>query len=114
MAEAMFLGKPVIATGYSGNMDFMTKANSYLIDYRMIEVGVRQYAYDCAASWASPHVDHAGALMRHVFENPAEAAARGRKAQADITTKHSTAAVAAKILDRLAVIGMSNGGENKP
>ena len=29
----MALGKPVIATGYSGNIDFMTPANSYLVDY---------------------------------------------------------------------------------
>ena len=33
MAEAMYLGKPVIATGYSGNLDFMTAENSYLVDY---------------------------------------------------------------------------------
>ena len=35
MAEAMGLGKPVIATGYSGNLDFMTPENSYLVDYMM-------------------------------------------------------------------------------
>ena len=35
MAEAMGLGKPVIATGYSGNLDFMTAENSYLVDYTM-------------------------------------------------------------------------------
>ena len=34
LAESMALGKPVIATGYSGNTDFMTPANSYLVDWR--------------------------------------------------------------------------------
>ena len=33
MAEAMGLEKPVIATGYSGNLHFMTVDNSYLVDY---------------------------------------------------------------------------------
>ena len=33
LAEAMYLGKPVIATGYSGNMEFMTPQNSYPVDY---------------------------------------------------------------------------------
>ena len=33
LAEAMALGKPVIATGFSGNTDFMTPANSYLVDW---------------------------------------------------------------------------------
>ena len=35
-AEAMWLGKPVIATGYSGNLDFMTPTNSLLVDYRLV------------------------------------------------------------------------------
>ncbi len=35
----MALGKPVIATRYSGNLDFMTDANSYLVDYTLTEIG---------------------------------------------------------------------------
>ncbi len=38
MAEAMALGKPVIATAYAGNMDFMTEENSYLVPYRLMEI----------------------------------------------------------------------------
>ena len=34
-AEAMALGKPVIATGYSGNLDYMTRENAYLVDYTL-------------------------------------------------------------------------------
>lgn len=37
--EAMFYGKPVIATGWSGNMDFMTKDTACLVDYKLIPVG---------------------------------------------------------------------------
>ena len=39
LAEAMALGKPVIATGYSANTDFMTPANSYLVEHGYTEVG---------------------------------------------------------------------------
>ena len=35
MAEAMYVGKPVIATGYSGNLDFMTAENGLLVDYEL-------------------------------------------------------------------------------
>ena len=35
MAEAMTVGKPVIATGYSGNLDFMTEENSFLVHYKV-------------------------------------------------------------------------------
>ena len=37
LAEAMALGKPVIATGFSGNTDFMTPANSYLVDWKLTQ-----------------------------------------------------------------------------
>ena len=33
LAESMALGTPVIATGYSGNTDFTTPHNSYLVDW---------------------------------------------------------------------------------
>ena len=36
LAEAMWLGKPVIATGYSGNLDYMNPDNSYLVDHRLV------------------------------------------------------------------------------
>ena len=38
LAEAMYLGKPAIATNYSGNVDFMTPENSYLVEYRLRKV----------------------------------------------------------------------------
>ena len=38
MAEATALGKPVIASGYSGNLEFMSDANSYLVPYDLVEV----------------------------------------------------------------------------
>ena len=41
LAEAMALGTPVIATGYSGNTDFTTPFNSYLVDYTPTNVGPR-------------------------------------------------------------------------
>ena len=39
MAEAMYFGRPVIATGYSGNLDFMTEENSYLVPHTLVEIG---------------------------------------------------------------------------
>jgi glycosyltransferase involved in cell wall biosynthesis len=45
IAEAMLLGKPVIATGYSGNMDFMRPDNSCLIDYSLVDVKVAEYPH---------------------------------------------------------------------
>jgi glycosyltransferase involved in cell wall biosynthesis len=38
LAEAMLLGKVVIATNWSGNLQFMTADNSLLIDYQLVEI----------------------------------------------------------------------------
>ncbi len=43
MAESMYLGKPVIGTAYSGNVDFMTQENSYLVDYRIKRITMRDH-----------------------------------------------------------------------
>src|SRR5262249_29902016 len=38
LAEAMAMGKPVIATGYSSNTDFMNKSNSLPVKYQLVEI----------------------------------------------------------------------------
>ncbi len=85
MAEAMALGKPVIATGYSGNLHFMTPENCYLVDYSMTEVPAECDPYPKGAAWAAPSVAHAAELMRRVYERPVEAKARAQLGQRDVS-----------------------------
>jgi glycosyltransferase involved in cell wall biosynthesis len=89
MAEAMYLGKPVIATGYSGNLDFMTAENSFLVDHGMVSIGPDAAPYPQEGRWAEPDIEHASRQMRRVFEEPEQAAARGRRAAEDIRRTHS-------------------------
>jgi glycosyltransferase involved in cell wall biosynthesis len=84
MAEAMALGKPVIATGYSGNMDFMTSENSCLLPWTLVPVGKDAEGYPPTAMWAEPDLDVAAAEMRKIYENPDFARVLGQKAQTDI------------------------------
>jgi glycosyltransferase involved in cell wall biosynthesis len=102
MAEAMYLGKPVIATGYSGNLDFMTPHNSYLVDYELVPVGEGAAPYPAYAEWADPSIEHAAFLMRHVFEHREEARAKGQRAAADIRHSHSARRAGQVMRDRLA------------
>lgn len=92
-AEAMGLGKPVIATNYSGNTDFMTDENSYLVPYTLTEVGPGWPPYPPESLWAEPDLNHAASLMRRVWENPDEAKARGERARQDIERTLSPEAV---------------------
>lgn len=89
MASAMGLGKPVIATGYSGNLDFMDDDTAYLVDYDLEPVGPGNDPYPPESRWAGPRLDHAAELMRRVVERPEEARERGRRAEARIRTDFS-------------------------
>jgi hypothetical protein len=95
MAEAMILGKPVIATGYSGNLDFMTEENSFLVPYEMAEVPPGCEPYLPGTPWAEPDVDVAARLMRQVVDEPDLAAAKAAVAQADIARTHGLDVAAA-------------------
>ncbi len=104
MAEAMTLGKPVIGTGYSGNLDFMTIQNSYLVPYEVVPIGAGSDPYPADAVWAEPSVPSAAQLMRHVFEHPEDVAHRVARATRDIAAAHSPRARARFVLHRLARI----------
>ena len=101
MAEAMAQRRPVIATGYSGNLTFMTPDNSYLCGYRLVPVGQEAGFYSGGGRWADPDLEEAAQLMRHVFERREEASARGARALEDVGRHHSVAARAALLRRRL-------------
>ena len=104
LAEAMWLGKPVIATGYSGNVDYMSRDNSYLVDHRLVEIGPGHEPYPADGVWAQPDVDHAARLMREVFEHPDEASRRATRAAADIRASHGPQAAGRAMASRLDVL----------
>jgi glycosyltransferase involved in cell wall biosynthesis len=81
MAEAMLLGKPVIATRYSGNLAFMDDSNSLLVDCAVRPLGRAFPPYDAGARWAEPSEAHAAQLMRGLYDDRAAAAALGQRGQ---------------------------------
>jgi glycosyltransferase involved in cell wall biosynthesis len=104
IAEAMALGKPVIATAYSGNVDFMTVANSYPVGYSLTPVGPGNDPYDPNVKWAQPDIDEAVELMRRVVENPQEARSRAASARADFARRFSPDACGRKMATRISEI----------
>lgn len=105
LAEAMAIGKPVIGTGYSGNLDFMNTENSYLIDYELGRVGPDCEIYPAEGQWADPSVEHAAELMRRVVEHPGEAAAIGARAREDIARELSPETAGTAMRRRLEELG---------
>ena len=62
----MALGKPAIATAYSGNMDFTNEANAYLVQFDLTELQEDFSVYPKGSVWAEPRMDEAVAQMRSV------------------------------------------------
>ena len=101
MAEAMLLGKPTIATGYSGNLDFMTGDNSFLVNYERVVLDRDLPPYPRGGVWAEPSVGHAAELMRRVVARPAEARAVAARGRETIARQLSPEAIARRLAARV-------------
>ncbi len=107
LAEAMALGKPVIGTGYSGNLEFMNEANSLLVDYRIVPVAPGEYLVDDDRFvWADPDIDSAARHMRELADSPVLRARLAAAGQHDIRTRFSRQRTATLLRQRLAELGV--------
>jgi glycosyltransferase involved in cell wall biosynthesis len=104
IAEAMAMGKPVIATGWSGNMDFMNVANSLPAAYTLKPLEQGEGPYEQGTLWAEPDIEHAAQLMRQIVSDASLAQRLGARAKLDIQTYFSTAAVGERLVERLRLI----------
>lgn len=105
LAEAMSLGKPVIATGWSGNMDFMDDRNACPVRYTLVPLAQAQDHYPAGAEWADPDVEHAADLMRRIAGDAGWRTALGANAAATIRGAFSPAAAGRRYRERLARLG---------
>ncbi|MEP7290140.1 MAG: glycosyltransferase [Chloroflexota bacterium] len=111
MAEAMYLGKPVIATAYSGNVDFMNESNSYLVPYTLVELSQSYPPYEAHNVWADPDIKAAARLLRQVFDVPEEAKRKGSLAARYIRDNYNNQVVGQQIALRLNEILIAQGYE---
>lgn len=105
LAESMLLGKPVIATGYSGNLDFMNAENSWLVDYRLVPVAGKGAIYR-SGRWAEPDEEHAAGLMREVFENSPLGRERAARGERDVASQLAPKTVGGRMKMRLDEIAL--------
>jgi glycosyltransferase involved in cell wall biosynthesis len=107
LAEAMSFGKPVVATNYSANIEFMDSSNSCPVNYTLIELD-RDYGHYKAGGqyWAEPDIDHAASLMRRLVEDPGYRTSIGANAKERIRRDFSPEASGAKIAARLTELGL--------
>lgn len=68
IAEMLSLGKPVVATGYSGNMDFCSTENSRLVGYRLVPITHSVSSFRRGALWAEPHWEEAVHHLQAIYQ----------------------------------------------
>jgi glycosyltransferase involved in cell wall biosynthesis len=103
-AEALYLGKPVIATRYSGNLDFMTDEGSWLVDFELVPIGPGNWPYPEGGEWAEPDVEQAAVFMREIFNDPVAAEARAAIGAAELRRTHSREAAGRTVVERLELL----------
>jgi glycosyltransferase involved in cell wall biosynthesis len=92
----------VIATGWSGPAEYLDPSDSLALAYSLVDAGgVESNRTRYFGRWAEPDVDHLRALMRWVYEHPAEAAAMGRAASARVHRDWTWDRVAADLEEHL-------------
>ncbi|CCH27399.1 Glycosyltransferase, family 4 [Saccharothrix espanaensis DSM 44229] len=112
MAEAMLLGKPVVATGYGGNTDFMPPGAAATVGYDIRRITAKDHRYDDRFAdwyrpgqlWAEPDVAQAGQWLRRLADSPALRARMGARAQQAIRAHSGAEAVGALMRDRIRTI----------
>lgn len=111
MAEAMTLGKPVIASRYSGNLDFMQDDNSFLVPTAIVPIPTGTPIYPNTTRWAEPDVAVAAQLMRGVFDDPEAAAKRAQRGRQDLQRRFTPEICGRRMKERFEEIraGRGNG-----
>ena len=105
LLEAMALGIPCLATGYSGNLQFMDSSNSFLCQHGMSPIGKSSYPYPEGEMWGDPDIDDAVVLMREIHGDPEAAKARGERGRKTVETEFSLEVAAGVFKKHLDEIG---------
>ena len=104
LAEMMSLGKSVVATGWSANMDFMDKSNSLPVAFELKPLPRSIGPYEAGVLWAEPDIDHAAAALRRLVTDRNLAARLGQNARETIHRTLDPQVVGEQIRQRLDVI----------
>jgi glycosyltransferase involved in cell wall biosynthesis len=104
IAEAMLLGRPVIATGFSGSDELVGDATALPVAWRKRDVGPDEYPFGDGQWWADPDIEHAASCMRRLTRSPELGAGLAERARRLVASRHAPIRVGPLYADRLAAI----------
>jgi hypothetical protein len=104
LGEAMARAKPVIATGYSGNVDFMNKDNAFLVQSSLVRLQTPNGMYPKGTLWAEPDLRAAAGLIQFLRENHEERQKKAQHAATLISMNYGPDAIGARMVRRLELL----------
>lgn len=114
IAEAMLLGKPVIVSNFSGNLDFCTDETAFLVQGIEVPVKEGQYPYYDHQYWFDPSIEDAAMHMRYCLENPTKAVIKALSGKANIKDNFSPDMVGRRYARRLDAVSIDMNTEYTP
>jgi glycosyltransferase involved in cell wall biosynthesis len=104
-AEMMRLGKAVVATGWSANMDFMNPKNSMPVQYTLKPLAQNIGPYPAGPLWAEADEEHAAHCLLQLIKQPALRERMGAHASTSIRNQLSPMAIGQQVSNRLRMLG---------
>jgi glycosyltransferase involved in cell wall biosynthesis len=102
MIEAMALGVPVLATGYSGNLAYCDNATAWLVPAKEVAPAPQDYMFTPEGGlWGEPDHDTAVALLRQMAEDPTACAHKAKAAQTRVLRSFSAEAIGTRYAARI-------------
>lgn len=101
VAEAMFLGKPVISTDWSATAEFVDASNGCPVAVDLIELAESHGPYEKGQIWASPRIDEAATAMQRLASDHRLARELGQKAAQAIRERFAPSVIGQRYQRRL-------------
>jgi glycosyltransferase involved in cell wall biosynthesis len=90
--EALWMGKPVVATAYGGVTDYLSPRTAFPVDFELVILDRDHPPYPRGSVWAEPDLDHAVHQMRLLIENGDDAQRRTLEGQRLVRSRFGLAA----------------------
>jgi glycosyltransferase involved in cell wall biosynthesis len=100
--EAMATGLPLIATNWSGPVEYIDSKCVYSLNYKLVDAnGIESNHVVYHGRWAEPDYEHLRSLLRWLYEHPDEAAEKGCRAAEWVHSHWTWDRVARQMVDDL-------------
>lgn len=106
IAEAMLLGKPVVATGWSGSNEVVRPDTAIAVKASPRPIAAGEYPWGEGTYWADPDLDHAAWGLRALFGDATLRARLGAAGQAHVRLHHNAGTVGRRYRERLMALGL--------